>query len=67
MKGYSSARYAEMAKSKVLQKAKIVNPSNGSSDPVEEHEEEEISLWDEFDKDDLDQPITLSHGERELE
>ena len=56
-----------MAKSKVLQKAKIVNPSNGSSDPIEEHEEEETSLWDEFDKDDLDQPITLSHGERELE
>ena len=77
MKGFSSATYAEMAKSKVLEKAnEIANQLNGSSQtsgPTEEHEEvrkkkrKESSLWEEFDKDDLDHPITLSQGERELE
>ena len=77
IKGFSSATYAEMTKSKVLEKAKeIANQLNGNSPtsgPVEEHEEvrkkkrKESSLWEEFDKDDLDNPITLSQGERELE
>ena len=76
MKGFSSATFAEMAKSKVLDKAKeIVSPSDGTTSSSVKQETLSVSskkkkqsiLWEEFDKDDLGCPVVLSQGERELE
>ena len=71
VKGFSSASFA---KAKVLEKAKeIVNSSRGNPGDRESEENgrrkkkrKEFSLWEEFDKDDSDQPI-LSGEEREPE
>ena len=77
VKGFSSATFVEMVKSKVLEKAKeIAESSSETTGSVEEQECQEVvsskkkkhaTLWEEFDRDDLDCPITMSQGEREIE
>ena len=77
VKGFLSVSFAELAKSKVLEKAKeMADPVRGNPEDNESVEEyhtrnkksKESSLWEEFDvdKDDSDQPI-LSGEEKELE
>jgi len=75
VKGFSSATFVEMAKSKVLEKAKEMVKSSETTGSVEKQECREVAssskkkqstLWEVFEKDDLDCPITLSQGEREL-
>ena len=70
VEGFSSAPFAELAKSKIEEKAKdMTNPLRERSGSSEETQTrtKQSSLWGEFDKDDTEQPVSLSEEENELQ